>query len=223
MATDRFDIITFDCYGTLIDWETGIINAIQSEAAKDRVTLDPGQIIAAYATEEPSVESGPYCSYREVLAETASRVAAGVGWELPKERASFLANSMSSWTPFADTNPALERLARKFQLGILSNVDDDLLKETRRYFTVQFDLIVTAQQVRSYKPGVAHFAEALSRAGDRKLLHAAQSYFHDVVPARALGIPVVWVNRKGESPDPGGPIPTHQVRNLAELAELLGA
>lgn len=223
MPNSDFDIITFDCYGTLIDWEGGIINAFQSEAAKDGLTLDGDPIIAAYSAEEPKVESRSYLPYREVLKETARLVGSRLGWKISRERASFLAKSLPRWKPFADTNAALERLARKFQLGILSNIDDDLLTGTRRHFTVEFDLIVTAQQVQSYKPGFAHFNEAIARLSGKRLLHAAQSYFHDVVPCAALGIPVVWVNRKGERPLPGGPLPSHEVRNLSELADLLGA
>ncbi len=219
---EPFDIITFDCYGTLIDWEAGIISAFQSEAAKDAVELRENQIIESYAAEEPEVESAPYVSYRQVLAQTARRVAATLGWDLPPERAGFLAASLPEWRPIPDTNPALERLARRYQLGILSNIDDDLLASTRRHFTVDFDLIVTAQQVKSYKPALAHFKEALVRAGEKRLVHAAQSYFHDVVPTSKLGIPVVWVNRKGSAIEPDGPLPTHEVRTLTELANLLG-
>ncbi len=216
------DIITFDCYGTLIDWESGIKTAFQTEAAKDGVELEGNQIIAAYSAEEPAVESQPYRPYREVLAETARRVAGKLGWDLKPERAGFLAASLPDWRPFADTNPALERLACHFELGILSNIDDDLLTATRKHFTVDFDFIVTAQQVKSYKPGLSHFTQALSRAGSRRLLHAAQSCFHDVVPANRLGIPVVWVNRNGSPVEPNGSLPTHEVRNLTELANLLG-
>lgn len=223
MTSSDFDIITFDCYGTLIDWEGGIINAFQSEAANDGLTLEGDQVIAAYSAEEPKVESRAYLSYREVLTETARLVGSRLGWNISSERASFLARSLPEWKPFADTNVALERLARKFKLGILSNIDDDLLTGTRRHFTVQFDLIVTAQQVRSYKPGFAHFNEAIARLSGKRLIHVAQSYFHDVVPCAALGIPVVWVNRKAERPGPGGSSPTHEVLNLSELADLLGA
>jgi len=223
MTSSDFDIITFDCYGTLIDWEGGIIDAFESEAAKDGLTLEGDQIIEAYSAEEPKVESRAYLSYREVLTETAQLVGSRLGWNISGERASFLAKSLPDWKPFADTNAALERLARRSQLGILSNIDNDLLTGTRRHFTVQFDLIVTAQQVRSYKPGFAHFNEAIARLSGKSLLHAAQSYFHDVTPCAALGIPVVWVNRKGERPLPGGPLPTHEVRNLSELADLLEA
>lgn len=220
---EQFDIITFDCYGTLIEWEAGITTAFQAEAAKDGVSLRADQIIERYSAVEPTVEFASYLSYREVLGLTAQRVANSLGWDLSAERAGFLAASLPEWQPFSDTNQALERLARRFKLGILSNIDDDLLSATQRHFTVDFDLIVTAQQVGSYKPASAHFKEALTRGGERRLLHAAQSYFHDVVPASKLGIPVVWVNRKGSRIEPGGPVPTYEVRTIADLADLLGA
>lgn len=223
MPDMHFDFITFDCYGTLIDWEGGIASAFQSEAARDGLNLERTSIIIAYHVEEPAVECGEFRSYREVLGEVAVRVAARLGWNLEACRAGFLAASLPEWQPFADTNTALERLARRFKLGILSNVDDDLIAETRRHFTVDFDLIITAQQVHSYKPSHAHFKTALARLEGKRLLHAAQSYFHDVVPSSELGIPVAWVNRKNELADKGGPHPTYEVRNLSELADLLGA
>ena len=190
----RYDIVTFDCYGTLIDWESGIA----------------GAFLRRYAEIEPVVEHEHYRAYRDVLAETAKRIS-GDG--------AFLAASLPDWKPFPDTNPALERLRDAgYKLGILSNVDDDLLAATRRHFTVGFDLIVTAQQVRSYKPGHAHFATARAHIGDARWLHAAQSNFHDIAPATDLGIDNAWVNRRGES---GGVKPTYEVRDLAGLADLL--
>jgi 2-haloalkanoic acid dehalogenase type II len=216
-----FDIITFDCYGTLIDWEGGMIRAFQSEAETDGRSLDPRRIVEAYMAEEPVVESADYQPYREVLAQTALRVASRLGWPLEPERAGFLARTLPEWQPFPDTNAALERLASRLRLGLLSNIDDDLLAVTLRHFTVEFDLIVTAQQVKSYKPGLAHFQEGLARTPGKRLLHAAQSYFHDVVPASGLGIPVVWVNRKAEKLPDGGPKPTAILPDLASLAELL--
>lgn len=216
-----YDVITFDCYGTLIDWEGGISEAFIQAASADGVKLDRAAVLQAYAEVEPVVEAETYRSYRAVLTETAKRVAARLGWSIPKERAVFLADSLPRWRPFADTNPALERLvAAGYRLGILSNVDDDLLAGTRRHLTANFDLLVTAQQVGSYKPAHGHFLRARERIGGERWLHAAQSYFHDVVPARALGIPVAWINRKGEAPT-GSARPDREFRTLADLAAWL--
>ena len=217
----EYDIITFDCYGTLIDWERGIAEAFAAAAAVDGVVLDRAALLDAYAAIEPVVEAETYRPYHDVLAECARRVAARLGWGLAEERAHFLPESLPSWSPFPDTNPALERLAAAgYRLGILSNVDDDLLAGTRRHLTVPFALVITAQQVRSYKPAHGHFLAARERTGDGRWLHAAQSYFHDIVPARSLGIPNAWINRKHEAPTDGGRA-DRQFRTLAELAEWL--
>ncbi|MBI2537877.1 MAG: HAD hydrolase-like protein [Gemmatimonadetes bacterium] len=216
-----FDVITFDCYGTLIDWEAGIAEAFLAAARGDGVALDRGAVLAAYAEVEPAVEAGRYRLYRDVLAETAVEVARRLGWGLSREEARFLPESLPRWEPFPDTGPALEALCRAgYALGILSNVDDDLLAGTRRRFPVGFDLLVTAQQVGSYKPAPGHFLEARRRLAGRRWLHAAQSYFHDVEPAGALGIPVVWVNRKGERPG-GAARPEGEVADLAALVPWL--
>src|SRR5262245_10646950 len=126
MITEPFDLITFDCYGTLIDWEAGIIAAFQNEAARLGSTIDQQAIIAAYHAEEPAVESQTYRPYRDVLEETARRVALRLGLPIDRARAGFLAESLPHWQPFPDTNPALERLVTRHRLGILSNIDDDL-------------------------------------------------------------------------------------------------
>jgi 2-haloalkanoic acid dehalogenase type II len=221
-VTRRFDVVTFDCYGTLIDWEEGIASAFAREAAEDGVVLDRARILAAYRELEPEIEAAGYLPYREILAATAMRVAQRLGWPLTGEHARFLADSLSGWPPFADTNPALQTLvAGGHRLGILSNVDDDLLGSTRRHLAVDFGVVVTAEQVRSYKPAHAHFLEARRRIGRERWLHAAQSLFHDVVPAHDLGIPVAWINRKAERPS-GGIRPDLEFRNLTELADFLG-
>jgi 2-haloalkanoic acid dehalogenase type II len=215
----KFDFVTFDCYVTLIDWETGIRTAFVSAAAQDGVRLDESQIVPAYASVEPVVERESYRRYREVLGETATRVGNSLGWRVLYS--GFLADSLPAWLPFADTNAALERLhAAGIRLGILSNIDDDLLALTRKHFTVDFDLIVTAQQVGSYKPAPMHFLTARERIGAGRWLHAAQSNLHDVVPTNALGIPNAWINRKSSKPLPGGN-PTMEFRDLTGLADAL--
>jgi 2-haloalkanoic acid dehalogenase type II len=211
----KYSVITFDCYGTLIDWESGIRQAFRDAARADAFALDDAAIIPVYAEAEAEVEREAYRPYREVLAESARRAASKLGW---KPRRPFLAESLASWRPFPDTNAALERLAASgHRLGILSNVDDDLLAETRRHFTVPFALVVTAQQVRSYKPGRAHFDAARRLIGDASWLHAAASNYHDIAPTNALGIENAWVNRTRAT----GERPTYEFRDLGELAETI--
>src|SRR6266540_1227123 len=202
-----YDFLTFDCYGTLIDWEGGIGRWFQNAAAADGTAVALSDALAAYAAIEPAVEAEAYHSYREVLAA---------------ERARSLAESLPSWQPFPDTNPALERLATTgYRLGILSNVDDGLLSSTLSHFTVRFDLLITAQQVRSYKPALRHFHAAREQIGkNRRWLHAAQSLFHDIVTAHALGIPVAWINRKGQAGQPDIS-PDMEVKTLGDLADRL--
>ncbi len=219
--TRAYDVVTFDCYGTLIDWEDGIASAFTREAAADGVALARSRIIAAYHEVEPEVEAARYESYRDVLARTARRVADRLGWAVSEERSQFLPDSLADWRPFPDTNPALVDLsAAGYRLGILSNVDDDLLERTRNLFPVGFEVIVTASQVRSYKPAHGHFLEARRRIGKDRWLHAAQSWFHDVVPAHELGIPVAWVNRKNELRSADARLDA-EVSNLTGLSDWL--
>lgn len=216
----KFDVVTFDCYGTLVDWDRGISEAFAAAAKQAGVTVAPRDVLKAYAAIEPVVETEEFRPYREVLATTAARVAAQFSWRLSPHQAGFLAESLPGWSLFPDTNPALTRLSRAgIRLGILSNVDDDLLTATRKHFAVGFDVVVTAQQVRSYKPALAHFQAARSRIGtEARWLHAAQSYFHDVAPCKKLGIAVAWVNRKGETAGSAGP-PDLESRDLSRLAD----
>jgi 2-haloalkanoic acid dehalogenase type II len=217
----RFEVVTFDCYGTLIDWEGGIASAFIDAAAADGVQLTRDGVIAAYEIVEPQVEHEEFRIYREVLREAALRVARRLGWPLSHERAGFLADSLPNWQPFPDTNAALERMTSAgVRLGILSNVDDDLLAATRRHFSVGFDVIVTAQQIGSYKPALAHWRAARERIGDARWVHAAQSNFHDVVPANSLGIDTAWINRRAQIALPGGN-PKHEFSDLGGLAEFL--
>ncbi|HEX9161927.1 MAG TPA: HAD-IA family hydrolase [Thermoanaerobaculia bacterium] len=215
----RFDYITFDCYGTLIDWESGIRKAFVEAARDDGVRLDEAQIIPLYSDVERVVERERYRRYRDVLTESACRVAHALGWRV--SYAGFLADSLASWKPFADTNAALERLRTAgMRLGILSNVDDDLLTATRRHFSVDFDVVITAQHVGSYKPSPMHFLSARETIATAPWLHAAQSNFHDIVPTNALGIANAWINRKSNAPLPGG-MPTFEYADLTQLANAL--
>ena len=221
MRDRPYEIVSFDCYGTLVDWEGGITRAFSEAAADDGVELDPQAVLGAHAEIEPRIQAAGYQSYREVLRQTARSIAEQLGWRISDERATFLPESLPRWEPFPDTNPALGRLADAgYRLGILSNIDDDLLAGTLPRLAVRFDLLVTAEQLRSYKPGHAHFDEARRRVGGQSWLHAAQSYFHDIVPACDLGVPVAWINRKAEAPT-GDARPDRELRTMTDLADWL--
>lgn len=217
-----FDIVTFDCYGTLIDWERGIADAFQYAMDRDGININRDDILRAYAAIEPVVEQERYRSYRDVLTETAARIANMHGWPLSYSRAEFLAESLPQWKPFADTNDALERMrGAGIRLGLLTNCDDDLIAATRRHhFTVDFDVVVTAEQVRAYKPAPPHFTTARERIGNARWLHAAQSNFHDIVPCTRFNIPNAWINRKHETPLEGG-VPGQEFNDVKGLADWL--
>ena len=219
----KHEVITFDCYGTLVDWEGGISAAIVAAASRAGIAIEPSTALQLYMEIEPVVEAEAYRSYRDVLTETARRVAARLEWTISGPEAAFLPDSLPEWPVFEDTRAGLLQLVEAgHRLGILSNVDDDLLAATLRRLDVPFDpdLIVSAQAVGSYKPSHGHFLEARRRIGGGRWLHAAQSWFHDVVPALELGIPVAWVNRNGEAPR-DGLLPDLDVPSVAELAAAL--
>ncbi len=220
--TSPYDVLTFDCYGTLIDWDGGISGAFLRAASENGVQLLRDEVLRTYADVEPVIQARAFRSYRDVLVDAAVETAERLGWSISREIARFLPESLPSWSPFDDTNTVLDRLAEQgMTLGILSNVDDDLLAGTRRHFAVEFDVIVTAQQVGSYKPAHGHFHRAAEIVGERRWLHVAQSYFHDVEPAFDLGIPSVWVNRKDERPSRAAR-PTAEVGDLFGLLDWLG-
>jgi len=218
------NFVTFDVYGTLIDWETGAFDAFSKEAERDGYTLSREELIPLFLQTQQEIKGGSYELYAEVLRRTAVNISRELGWPLEPSRSGFLPDSVARWPPFKETNTQLERFAKKFSVGLISNIDDKLLGQTRRHFKVDFDLVVTAQQVRSYKPDPAHFKEAERRIGGRKgWVHVASSYYYDVEPCATLKIPVIWVNRAGEQLEPGAKKPTVEVKSLLEAARLLGA
>lgn len=216
--------ITFDCYGTLIDWETGVYEAFQKEADRDGFAIDRDVLIPRFVEIQHKIQSGSYELYAEVLRRTAVQVAEELEWGLESSRAQFLPDSVPYWQPFRETNAQLERFAKKYELGILSNIDDKLLGATRRHFRSDFDLVVTAQQVRSYKPDPAHFKECARRIDKRKKnwVHIASGYQTDVEPCLKSKIPVIWVNRHGETLESGQKKPTEEVKTFRDAAKLLG-
>jgi 2-haloacid dehalogenase len=230
MAFESIRLITFDCYGTLIDWENGMLAALRPMFSRDGRKTDDAKLLELYGEIEAELESGSYLPYRQVLAQTAQEMGRRLGVEVSQQQGGEFAESFTRWKPFVDTPSALQSLARRFRLAIISNVDDDLFAETRKKLPVDFAFVVTAQQMRSYKPVLQNFHEALRRSGLEKsqVLHAGQSLYHDIAPANALGIMNVWVNRPSIRPGsgaarPGTATPTYQVRTLAELSLLTQA
>jgi 2-haloacid dehalogenase len=202
MGFESIRLITFDCYGTLIDWENGMLAALRPLFSRNGRTVPDAQLLEVYGDIEAAIEAGPYSRYRRVLAETAKQMGHRLGIAISEDEGAGFAESLTRWKPFMDTVPALQSMERKFRLGIISNVDDDLFVETRKKLVpVEFDFVVTAQQVQSYKPSFKNFEEAIRRSGLSKdqILHAGQSLYHDVAPANALGIRNVWVNRATRS------------------------
>jgi 2-haloacid dehalogenase/putative hydrolase of the HAD superfamily len=216
--------VTFDVYGTLIDSDTGIYEAFSKEAEKDGYTIARDELIALFKETQKEIKSGSYELYAEVLRRTAVQISKQLGWPLEPSRSGFLPDSVKRWPAFKETNTQLERFKKKFEIGLIANVDDKLLGETRRWLKPDFDLVVTAQQVRSYKPDPAHFKECERRIGSKKgWVHVASDYYYDVEPCIKAKIPVVWVNRNKEQLDSTQKKPTAEVKTLLEAAKLLGA
>jgi 2-haloacid dehalogenase len=212
----RFDALTFDCYGTLIDWETGIARGLRA-ALGGGVQASDEELLERYARQEAELEAGPYLTYREVLAQACAGVGRAYGIEAAADAAGRFAGSVGEWPAFPDSAGALARLATRFRLGVLTNCDDDLFARSEERLGVRFEWVVTAQQVRSYKPNPRHFLVAFERMDvprDR-ILHVAQSLFHDHVPARRLGLASAWIDRRHGRSGSGATPPAVATPDLA--------
>ena len=221
----RFEILTFDCYGTLINWEQGILGCLQHIFKAHGKQIDDATVLQLYGDFEASAEREEYRSYREVLNSVVREFGKQFGFEPTDQEVCSLAESLKDWKPWPDTVEALRLLASRFQLAILSNVDDDLFAATRPQLQVEFSQIITAQQAQAYKPSLKIFELALSRVGvpAHRVLHVGQSIYHDVIPAQSLGLATVWVNRPSARAGVGAvkaaeAHPDLQVASLAELA-----
>jgi 2-haloacid dehalogenase len=223
---DAFDLLTFDCYGTLIDWERGILDALAPIFAAHGVAPAAPAVLEAYGELESAIEAGEYEAYRVVLSRVLEGLGARFGFSPSAgERESFSV-SVGAWPAFPDAPGALRALKSRYALAVISNVDDDLFARSAIRLEVPFDWVVTAQQVRSYKPSLETFRRAFERIGvpPARLLHVAQSLFHDIAPARRLGMATVWVNRRRGQAGPGATppasaVPDLEVAGLDELAE----
>ncbi|HET6175699.1 MAG TPA: haloacid dehalogenase type II [Candidatus Sulfotelmatobacter sp.] len=221
----RFEILTFDCYGTLINWEAGILSALHRILAVHRKNIDDATLLKLYGDFELRSETGIFHPYREVLQSVVRQFGIELEFTPTTEELRFLADSLPTWKPWPDSVAALTQLKTRFRLAILSNVDDDLFTATRPQLGVDFDEVITAQQAQAYKPSLKLFELALSRvnAPAHRVLHVGQSIYHDVIPAQALGLATVWVNRPSARPGVGAvkaaeAKPDLTVTSLAELA-----
>jgi 2-haloacid dehalogenase len=223
----EFDILTFDCYGTLIDWETGIFSALKTVLASHGKSVPDTQLLELYGELEARAETGEYRSYRDVLHEVVSGFGKQLAFTPTLDELHSLANSLSNWAPWPDTVSALKKLQARHRLAIISNIDDDLFEPTRRHLKVGFDPVVTAGQAHCYKPGLKIFELALEKVGvpRNRVLHVGQSIYHDVVPAQSLGLATVWVNRPSARKGVGAvkradAKPDLEVTSLEDLAQL---
>jgi 2-haloacid dehalogenase len=221
----RYEILTFDCYGTLIDWETGILSALHRIFSAHNKKIDDATILKLYGDFEQRAEQGAFQPYREVLSSVVRQFGDELSFTPTPEEIRSLPNSLATWKPWPDTVAALSQLKSRFRLAILSNVDDDLFAATSPQLAVDFDEVITAQQAQAYKPSLKLFELALSRinAPAHRVLHVGQSIYHDVVPAQTLGLATVWVNRPSARPGVGAvksadARPDLTVSSLAELA-----
>ncbi len=225
----RFEYLTFDCYGTLIDWETGILAGLRRILEAHRKRPSDAEILAAYAELEGAIEAGPYRRYRQVLEEVVRGMGRRFGFSPTDAQVKAFPDTIRDWAPFPDTVDALKRLATRYKLVVISNIDDDLFAHSARKLQVRLHAVITAEQAQSYKPSLNNFQRAMERLGARpeQILHCAESRFHDIAPARQLGIASVWVNRHAARPGPSASgqadaVPDVEVPDMKSLADAAG-
>jgi 2-haloacid dehalogenase len=221
----RFEALTFDCYGTLIDWETGIAAALRQVLGAAGTQAPDDELLRAFADVEAPAEAGPYRRYRDILALAAREVAAHYGVEPAEATVATFADSVGDWPPFPDSAAALGRLHENFRLGVITNCDDDLFARSAARLRTTFDWVITAQQAGRYKPDDRPFELAFERIGlpRERILHVAQSLYHDHVTAKRLGLTTVWIDRRGGRPggatSPAEATPDATFADMASFAE----
>ena len=223
---DRYEWISFDCYGTLVDWETGISQAVAAVFARHGVRKSREEILALFADSEPKVQAGgQFLDYRRVLHDVMELMAWQTSIRLPSAEADHLPDSLLGWPVFSDATEALRKMQERYRLAIISNVDDDLFRQSEEALGVKFSVVITSKQAGTYKPELKPFYEAQERMAVDKAawLHVGESLFHDIGPANNMGIDSVWVNRpdRGGGTRPTDAVPSLEVADLAELARLM--
>lgn len=212
----EFELLTFDCYGTLIDWESGIFSALKPVLAAHGKSIPDATLLELYGEFEANAESGEYRNYRDVLRSVVQAFGTRLSFTPTPQEQNLLPDSIPQWRPWPDTVSALKKLASRYRLAIISNIDDDLFEITRRYLGVEFEQVTTAQQAQCYKPCLEIFHMALGKTPlpPPRVLHVGQSIYHDVLPAKSLGLATVWVNRPSPRTGVGAVIRAHGEPNL---------
>jgi len=236
MRLAGFQALSFDCYGTLIDWEAGLTAVLAPWASGRGLAMTAEELLAVYSAQEERAEAEhPAERYPDILARAFRGLGAGLGAEVTDADAVALARSVPDWPAFPDSAAALAALAERYQLIILSNVDRESFAASGRRLGVTFTAVITAEDLGSYKPAQRNFDALISRArqlgvGEGRLLHVAQSLFHDHVPARRAGLPTAWINRRqgqpgwGATPPPASEVtPDWEFPSMAALAEAAAA
>jgi 2-haloacid dehalogenase len=224
-----FAVLTFDCYGTIIDWEQGIVRTLRPVLTAHGVDLTDAEVQEQYAGFEAEIERGPYLRYADVLRGVLTAFGEYFDFAPTDDELARFGEAVRDWPPFPDSRDALRALKTRYRLVILSNVDDDLFEFSRQKLGIDFDRVFTAQQIGSYKPDPRNFRYALEHLDvpKERVLHVAQSLYHDIQPARELGLTTVWVNRRqghagaGATP-PAEAKPDAVVPDLASLVSLVG-
>ncbi len=227
---NRFEVLSFDCYGTLIDWEKGILGALQPVFKAHGTSLSDEETLELYAELEPEVQKeGQYVKYKEVLRKVVRQFGSRLGFTPSEFELNCLVNSLSDWLPFPDTVPALKTLQKSFKLAVISNIDDDLFAFSAKRLQVEFDWVITAEQAKSYKPSRRMFEYAMQKIGrpPERMLHIAQSVYHDIIPAKAMGLSAIWVDRRKSQRDFGATLPAScdsdlEVADLKSLVSYMG-
>jgi 2-haloacid dehalogenase len=222
-----FDALTFDCYGTLIDWESGILAGLRAALEPLGVRAADDDLLERFAVVEARLEAGPYRRYREILGACLLEIGHALGVEPGTEALAAFGGSVVDWPAFPDSSAALGALKERFRLGVITNCDDDLFAASNRRLGVTFDWVMTAQEAGGYKPRTANFELAFGRMGipRERVLHVAQSLFHDHVPAKALGLTTVWIDRRHGRPGAGAtpPAPATPDAAFPEMASFAAA
>jgi 2-haloacid dehalogenase len=218
----QFRCLSFDCYGTLIDWESGIKNAIRTILVERGVRSNVEQLYKVREDLEFDLIQGEYRRYREILALSLKETFAQFHLPYSNRDGERLADSVPNWPLFLDTVPSLVRLRRMSKLCIISNIDKDTIAKTKDRIGVRFDLIVTAQEARSYKPSIRPFQLALQKlkVESSDVLHVSSGFRYDIPPAQKLGFKTAWVNRKREQ-KPQGHKADYDFESLQQLAEFI--